>query len=916
MTARLAPWPALRVPVLVSGLVAMAVSVFALAARADDYNTQWGPSKKPAKPAAAAAPANKDMKEWGTVTKDSQEMPGLFRVYKKKDAWYMSVRKDQLDKPYMLALDIGRGIGSMGIFGGTTLNEDVVRFRRKADTIQLLKDNVRFMATGDSALMKSVDLSYAPSVVYSWKIESERGDSMLVDLGGFVLSDYGDIVQGLRGTLNGPPRIDDKKSTLGALKVFPKNMELEGDFTIVPTNREDTFVGTVADQRFIPITLHYSLAELPADGYVPRLEDDRVGYFNTACKDFSRDSNEAYMVHFINRWSLKKKDPSASLSEPVKPITYYLENTIPAKWKPYIRSGVLEWNKAFEKAGFKNAVVCLDQPAGDSTWDAADIRYSTIRWISSSEPAYGAIGPSHVDPRTGENMDSDILIEASTILGYKNYYRRWAGSTTADEIINGVTQEQQEQMAKGTYSPRMCDAAEGMIEGGNLMDLSMMLDGALPPGSPVPDEFIGQALKELTMHEVGHTLGLRHNFQSSTACPRDRLTDNGYLQEHGLLGSVMDYDTPNIGPDPSRQAIYFTQTLGPYDYWAIQYGYSEFDAKTPWDEKEKLSAIADESTEPGHQYGTDEDTYPADALDPRNNIYDLGSDPLAFGEQRTAYIAALWSSPSFEQRVLAPGNGYPVLRRAMDALLVQYGRGLSHGVKYIGGQTVSRAHYGDPGATQALTPIPAAKQREALTFLAQRAFAPNAFAVAPQLLDHMVADRYWDWENNLFQGRIDYPWYQRVLTVQTALLNRLMAPATMARVREVETRQDNALSASELFSELTGAIWGEFGIGATDAWARQNPAIAMKATAGTGTRRDLQRLYVDALARWVTEPIAPGTDDARALARLQLTRIDSAAAARLSAKGTVALNDNVRAHLLETRARIKRALDAQRQARG
>jgi hypothetical protein len=772
------------------------------------------------------------------------------------------------------------------------------------------------MATGDSALIKSVDISYAASVDYSFKVESERGDSVLVDLGAFVLSDYADLVQGTRGIFNGPPHIDDKRSTLGSLQVFPKNLELEGEFTISPTNREDLFIGTVADQRYIPITMHYSLAELPNDGYVPRLEDDRVGFFNTSCKDFSRDGNEAYMVHFINRWSLKKKDPTASVSEPVKPITYYLENTIPTKWRPYIRAGVLEWNKAFEKAGFKDAVVCLDQPANDSTWDAADIRYSTIRWISSSEPQYGAIGPSHIDPRTGENMDSDILIEASTILGYKNYYRRWVGPETAEEIINGVTQKQLDQ----GLSPRMCEEAEGMMEGGNLMDLSMMLDGSLPPGSPVPDKYIGQALKSLTMHEVGHTMGLRHNFQASTACPRDRLTDEAYLEEHGILGSVMDYDTPNIADDPSKQAEYFTQTLGPYDYWAIQYGYTETGAKTPWEEKDKLAAIAAHSTDEGHEYGTDEDTYPQDALDPRNNIYDLGNDPLAFGEERTAYIASLWKSPTFEKRILAPGDGYPVLRRAMDALLIQYGRGLSHGVKYIGGQQVSRAHYGDPGSTESLTPVPADRQRHALAFLARRAFAPDAFEVSPQLLDHMLADRYFDWENNLFQGRIDYPWYQRVLTVQTTLLNRLMSPAMMARVREVETRQDNALTTAELFNELTGAIWGEFGIGATDAWARQNTAAAMKATAGASTRRDLQRAYVDVLARWITDPVAPGTDDARALARLQLTRIDSAAAAKLGAKGgkggATALSDNVRAHLLETRARIKRALDAQRQARG
>ena len=911
MTARTTRWASTTAWIASSVLLAWVAVAPSRTAAADDINTQFGPSKKPAKAAAASAPVGKDMKEWGTVTKDAEEKAGLFRIYKKKDAWYMAIRKDQLDKPYLLALDIGRGIGSMGIFGGTTLNEDVIRLRRKADTIQLLKDNVRFTATQDPALSKSVDLSYAPSVAYAFKIESERGDSVLVDIGAFVLSDYGDIVQGLKGILNGPPRIDDKRSTLGALKVFPQNVELEGDFTVIPTNRDEVFIRTIADQRYIPITMHYSLAALPDDGYVPRLEDDRIGYFDTAVKDFSRDSNESYMVHYINRWNLVKKDASAAVSEPVKPVVYYLENTIPEKWRPYIAAGVEEWNKAFEKAGFKNAIQAKQQPDNDSTWDAADIRYSTIRWISSSEPQYGAIGPSHVDPRTGENMDSDILIEASIILGYKNYYRRWVGPETAEELVNGISPT----ALKAGFGRSMCQYGMGMLEGGNLLNLGLMMNGSLPPGSPVPDKYIGQALKALTMHEVGHTLGLRHNFQSSVAFPMDRLGDASYIESNGLLGSVMDYDTPNIGKDPMHQANYFTPTLGPYDLWAIQYGYTPMGAKTPWDEKSKLADIASESTQPGHQYGTDEDTYTADALDPRNNIYDLGSDPLSFGERRTAYIQSLWSAPGFESRVLADGDGFPVLRRAMDALLIQYTRGLSHGVKYIGGQIVSRAHYGDPNAPGAFNPVPAAEQRHALAFLTRRAFAPDAFDVSPKLLDQMGADRYFDWEQNLFAtGRIDYPWYQRVLTVQTAVLNRLLAPATLARVREVETRQVDALKTSELFSELTGSIWGEFGIGATDAWARQNAVAALKATNGPGTRRELQRTYVDALARWVTEPAAPGTDDARALARLQLVRIDGAAAGQLSAKGAT-LNDNVRAHLLETRARIKRALDAQRQVR-
>lgn len=876
---------------------------------ADDAKTQFG-RPAPAKSAQGAAPLGKDMKEWSSLTKDAEEKSGLFRIYKKKDAWYLMLRKSQLDTPYLMALTLGRGIGVYGIVGGTTLYEDVVTFRRKADQIQLIKDNLRFTAPGDSALMRSVQLSYAPSVAYAFKVESERGDSLLVDLGAFVLSDYSDMLYGLKFAFDGMPRLDDKRSTLGKLQVFPENVEMEGDMTFIPSNRDSVYLRTVSDQRYIPLTLHYSLSKLPDGDYVPRLEDDRVGYFNTSLKDFSRDGNESYMVHYINRWNLKKKDPLATTSEPVKPIVFYLENTIPQEWRPYVAAGIEEWNKAFEKAGFKNAIVAKPQPA-DSTFDAADVRYSTIRWISSSEPSYGAIGPSRVDPRTGQILDADILIEASIILGYKNGYRRWVGQETVDECLDGISAEAR---ARG-FSPRTCSYGMGSYESGNILNLALLMDGALPPGSPVPEKYIGQAIKDLTMHEVGHTLGLRHNFQSSTGIPFEHLGDAAYVEQHGLISSVMDYDTPYLSKDPMSQKYFFSPTLGDYDIWAIRYGYTTTGAMTPWDEQEKLGDIAAESSEPGHEYATDEDTYPADALDPRNNIYDLGSDPLAFAEQRTAYLATMWASPTFEKRILAPGNGFPILRRAVDTILLQYTRQLAHGLKYIGGQRVSRAHFGDPSAPEPFTPIPATQQRRALAFLTRRTFAPDAFALSGQVLSRLMADRYWDWEQNLFAtGRIDYPWYTRVLATQTGVLARLLSPSVVARVREAETRPGDPLTLSELFNDLTGSIWGEFGIGSANAWARQNSAQAMRATEGAGTRRELQRVYVDQLARWVVDPAYLGTDDARALARLQLNRIDGACASSLVSKAPK--SDALRAHLIETRARIKRALEAQRQSRG
>jgi hypothetical protein len=459
---------------------------------------------------------------------------------------------------------------------------------------------------------------------------------------------------------------------------------------------------------------------------------------------------------------------------------------------------------------------------------------------------------------------------------------------------------------------RMCQISDVAFDTGNMLNLAMHLDGSLPPGSPVPDEFIGQTLVELTMHEVGHTLGLRHNFQSSGTVPNDKLGDRNYVMQNGMTGSVMDYAPPYIKGHERRDHLYLTPVIGPYDYWAIRYGYTPTVAENPWEEKDFLERIAEECTEPGHLYATDEDTYSPDALDPRNHIFDLGANPLEYGKWRVDYIHSLWSKTDFEKRLLAPGTGYQTLRNAMSTLIWQYGRAVGFGLRYIGGQQVSRAHYNDPGAPPPLKPVPASQQREALAYLNEKVFGPEAFQVPPSMLNNMLANRNWSWEHNLYQGRIDYPYHTIVLGMQRGVLDRLMQPHRMARLREAENRQANALTVAELYNELTGAIWGEFGVGTSSAPARQSPDKTLEATAGPGTRRELQRAYVDNLIQWILNPAYPGTDDVRAIARLQLMRIDRACERALS--GTQP--DVIEAHLLETRARIDRGLDAEKIAKG
>jgi hypothetical protein len=256
----------------------------------------------------------------------------------------------------------------------------------------------------------------------------------------------------------------------------------------------------------------------------PRLADDRVGYFLTVKKNFGRDSQENFFVRYAERWRLEKKDPSAALSEPVKPIVFYVDRTVPDEYRPWIKKGIENWQKAFEKAGFKNAILAKDAP-DDSLWDAEDTRYSTIRWIATALPTFNAIGPSRTDPRTGEIFDADVLIDAAAIQGYRNWWRRFAGPNPGP----GGPSSGLVRPGRNDWE-HLCEDAEGATEQASLLVIDQLVNGSLEPGTPVPDEFLEPLVVRLVMHEVGHTLGLRHNFKSSSATPIAKLHDKAWTQ--------------------------------------------------------------------------------------------------------------------------------------------------------------------------------------------------------------------------------------------------------------------------------------------------------------------------------------------------------------------------------------------------
>lgn len=855
-----------------------------------------GPSIAHAEETDAKAEAEtkeaKKKSKFETLTEGMTKVEGLLTLYHNDQKLLVALAPNDLNKNYIVLTSIARGISSGMVLGGMSwgFGDDIIwTFKKVGEKIHVLRRNVRFKAKAGTPEADAVKLAYSDSVLYALPIQTTEKGAHVVDMTQIFMSDAPQIGRAIGSGF----RFVADRSTWAKVKAFENNVELQVA-AVYSGSRE---LETVSDPRGVQVNVHYSISELPKNDYKPRKADDRVGYFLTVIKDFSDDDDDQHFVRYINRWNLQKKDPDAEFSPPKDPIIFYMEKTVPVHLRPYVQAGIEEWNKAYEKLGFANAIQ-VRQQEDDATWDPEDVNYNTFRWITAE--AGFAMGPSRVNPMTGQILDADIIFDASFLRYWKTEYETFTPEDARRLMGFHPLHEdgEPEPLLEGRhlFSRHHCSLSHGMQQQLGFAASVLTVRGATSAKGELPDEFIHQALKEVVMHEVGHTLGLRHNFKASSWKSIEDIDALDKDSQEATVASVMDYSPANIAPEGVKQGPYYTATIGPYDYWAIEYGYKSIKGN----EDEELAKIASRGAEAGHDYATDEDTRSIDS-DPLSNRFDLGRDPVSFAERQMKLSRELM--PTVVDRAVEEGEGYQRARQAFGLLFSEYWRTAYFASRFPGGLYVHRDHKGDADRRPPFRVVDADRQRRAIKVLSETAFGTPQYD--PELLNHLAATRWSHWGMPRY-SRLDFPIHETVQMMQAGILGQLMNSYTLSRLHDSELKVDgnaDAYTLAEHLGSIVGAVFAEWkGPDEASEYSNREPYIS-------SFRRNLQRMALKQLASLVTSGYQV-PEDARTLARMHLSRLGGQAS-KLLKNDTLKLDDYTRAHLLDSRSRIRQVLNAE-----
>lgn len=747
-----------------------------------------------AKPAPPKKPGIQDK------VKGARKIDGLFTVYQDTTTGSLQlfIKKPQVGREFIYQSFSLNGPTSLFLHRNMMRTNIAFRVQKAFDRLEFITLNNNFYYDKNNAISKTSGVDVPEAVFLSEKVTFEDENGYLVNADGLFLSEKMDPIKplaspgmppGLFFNLGG---LNPMKSKYNSIKSYPNNTNIIVDLAYDNPAPFNAGGKDITDARYVRVCMQHSFLEMPdGNGYRARRDDPRVGFFISEVNDQTSTSATPYK-DVIHRWHLVKKDPSAPLSEPVEPIVWWVENTTPVEYRSIIMEAGNKWNEAFEKAGFKNAVVMKVQP-DDAGWDAGDVRYNVIKWVSSPYPPYGAIGMHSINPRTGQIIAGDIVIEWASAAGTPILEDLYAGPS-----VEQINERRMQALANIPGAETMCTLSAELRT--QFMSGLTALD-ALGASDQEVKEMHKQFLYYLIMHEMGHTLGLNHNMRASQMLKPSELNNKDLTRKIGLMGSVMDYPATNIALDKSKQGDYFTTKAGPYDLWAIEYGYTPC---SEGDETAVLNKILARSTDPQLAFGNDADDMraPGKAIDPRVNVFDMSGDAIAFAEDQFKVIKVVMGR--LKEKYSKPGGSYAELRGRWNILNNQRFNMVAAVSRYVGGVYVDRSFVGQQATAKPLTPVPLATQKKAVEVLSKYLFAPDAFAGDEQLFPYLQLQRR---GFNFFTTTEDPKVTGNYTGMQTfGALSHILHPTTLQRLTNTRL-YGNQYSVADVMADLTKGIF-------------------------------------------------------------------------------------------------------------